>query len=334
MPAPLFLRHDASLGHDTGAHPERAARIPAIERELQARGGLGYEVRDAPEAPVEALLRVHPQSHVDAVRAMCETGGSFDLDTPAGPGSWEAALTGAGAAVAMVEALVAGEAPCGFCALRPPGHHAEPATAMGFCLFNSVAVGARHAIGALGLERVLILDWDVHHGNGTNAAFHASREVLFASIHQSPLYPGTGALSDIGSGEGAGYSLNLPVPPGSGEETFLGLLQHVVAPAARAFEPQLVLVSAGYDAHADDPLAECELTDSSYGALAAGVRDLAGELGVPFGAVLEGGYDLRALSASVAETLAAFAGDGTAPEVDPDAVTERSRAAHAAHWPL
>src|SRR6185436_1426485 len=195
------------------------------------------------------------------------------------------------------------------------GHHAERATAMGFCFFNNVAIAAQHALGS-GAERVLILDWDVHHGNGTNDIFHARDDVLFASIHQSPLYPGSGPLSDVGTGAGEGFSLNLPVPPGSGERTFLSLVQHVVAPAAREFKPQIVLVSAGYDAHRDDPLASCELEDSSYAALAACVR----ELGLPAGVVLEGGYALGALARSVAATLEAL-GDGVAaPSVEPDPV--------------
>jgi acetoin utilization deacetylase AcuC-like enzyme len=205
---------------------------------------------------------------------------------------------------------------------------------MGFCLFNNVAVAARHALDSLDLERVFILDWDVHHGNGTNDIFHDSREVLFASIHQSPLYPGTGPLSDIGSGEGEGYTINLPVPPGSGEDVWLSLVEHLAIPAARAFEPQLVLVSAGFDAHASDPLATCELQASSFAHMALHVRALAGELGIPFGAVLEGGYDLAALSQSVAATLAAFAQGGAPPSVPPEDVTLRAAAQVGRHWQL
>ena len=241
-------------------------------------------------------------------------------------GSYRAALHAAGGACAMVDELLAGNAPFAFCGMRPPGHHAEPATPMGFCLFNTVAIAAQSALSQ-GAERVLILDWDVHHGNGTNDIFHKRDDVLYASIHQSPLYPGTGPLQDVGSGPGKGFTLNLPVPPGSGEHTFVSLVQHVVAPAAREFGPQLVLVSAGYDAHADDPLAECALEDSSYGALAACVRELAAELSAPVGVVLEGGYALGALARSVAATLEAL-GDGTpAPEVEPDpTTTARDRA--------
>jgi acetoin utilization deacetylase AcuC-like enzyme len=281
-----------------------------------------------------ALTAVHPEGHVRAVRQMSEGGGgAFDVDTVASAGSYVAALHAAGGACALVDALVAREARFGFCGLRPPGHHAEPAQAMGFCLFNNVAVAARHALDSLGVERVFVLDWDVHHGNGTNDIFHSSREVLFASIHQSPLYPGTGPLTDVGSGGGEGFSLNLPVPPGSEEDTWLALVEHVVVPAAREFRPQLILVSAGFDAHRADPLAQCRLETGSFAAMALHVRALGEELGAPVGAVLEGGYDLGALAQSVAAALEAFAEGGQAPAAQPDAVTERSAAVTGRYWP-
>ena len=336
MPPGLYFRHESSLDHDTGGgHPENRARIPAIENELESRGWLGWERRTAPEAELEQLTRVHPLEHVEHIRSVAERGGGwFDADTLAGPGSYAAALHAAGGACALVDVLMAREAPAAFCGLRPPGHHCETARPMGFCLFNNVAVAAQHALDAYAVERVAVFDWDVHHGNGTNDIFHASREVLYASIHQSPLYPGSGPLSDVGHGDGEGFTVNLPVPPGAGEDVWLALVEHVVAPVVRAFEPGVILVSAGFDAHRDDPLAECRLETASFAKMADWVRALARELGVPFGALLEGGYDLEALAASVAATLAAF-GDGTEPEHhEPDGVTARAVAAIGRWWPL
>jgi acetoin utilization deacetylase AcuC-like enzyme len=332
--APLYFHHASSLRHETGAHPERADRIRAIEAVLARRGWLGWECRPAPAADLDRILAVHPRSHVDAVSQVCARGGAFDMDTPASPGSWDAALHAAGGACAMVEALLAGEAPAGFSALRPPGHHAERARAMGFCLFNNVAIGARHALDSLGADRVFVLDWDVHHGNGTNAIFHDSPEVLFASLHQWPFYPGTGALADAGEGEGEGYSINLPVPAGSGAATWLSLVEHLVLPAARAFGPDLVLVSAGFDAHRDDPIADCRLDTSSFAELAKHVRSLGEELGVPVGAVLEGGYDLVALSASLVSTMDALVEGGEARSLPPDALTEAAAEQVGRFWKL
>jgi acetoin utilization deacetylase AcuC-like enzyme len=204
---------------------------------------------------------------------------------------------------------------------------------MGFCLFNNVAVAAAHAIAACGAERVLVLDWDVHHGNGTESIFYSSSDVLYASIHQSPLYPGTGAATDLGSGEGQGYTANFPVPPGSGPDEFLALVQHLVAPIAREWRPGLLCISAGYDAHRDDPLASCELDDAAYWDMAATMRDLAGELGVPLLICLEGGYSLAALARSVVATLDAISGEGD-PRVAPSAPAAAYRERLARSWPV
>jgi acetoin utilization deacetylase AcuC-like enzyme len=332
--APLYFRHDSSLEHDTGAHPEGPGRIPAIERELERHDWLGYERREAPEVDLKVLRRVHPATYIDEVRFMSERGGgAFDSDTVASEGTYEAALHAAGGAVALVEALLAGEAPTGFSGLRPPGHHAEPRVAMGFCFFNSVAVAARHAIDALGLERVFILDWDVHHGNGTNDIFSESRDVLFASIHQYPWYPGTGPLSDVGTGDGLGFSLNLPVPSGSGEDVWLSMVEHVVVPAARVFAPQLVLVSAGFDAHRNDPLGTCTLETSSFAQMAMWMRSLGDSLGVPVGAVLEGGYDLPALASSCAATLEALRDGGEPRSVERHPLAEGALSVVGRYWP-
>jgi len=190
--------------------------------------------------------------------------------------------------------------------MRPPGHHAEHDRAMGFCLFNSVAVAARHAIDACGARRVLVLDWDVHHGNGTEEIFAGVSDVLYSSIHQSPLYPGTGAAEFTGTGAGEGYTVNLPVAAGAGSEQFLALVEHVIAPIARSYEPDLLAISAGYDAHRDDPLASCLVDTAAYGEMTACMRELGTELEAPVLVVLEGGYSPAALAASVLGTLAAL----------------------------
>ena len=315
-------------------HPERAERIPAIEDELEAHGWCGFERREAPRAARERLAAVHPEAYVDQVEEHCARGAPFDADTPTSPGSWEAALRSAGAACAMVEALMSGAAPYGFCGLRPPGHHAESARAMGFCLFANISIAARHALDSLGAERVFVLDWDVHHGNGTEAVWWSSPEVLFASIHQWPFYPGTGAVSDRGAGEGEGFTINMPVPAGASGTDFLSLVEQVAVPAAREFQPDLILVSAGYDAHRDDPLADCALSTESYGLMTLQLRNLAADLGVPLGMVLEGGYDLQALGDSVAATLSALAGGGDAQGVGPTPVSEAAAAQARRHWKL
>jgi acetoin utilization deacetylase AcuC-like enzyme len=336
MGRPVYLSHPASLAHDTGAHPERAARIVAIEHELARHDWFGMERIEAPRVGVEALTAIHPARHVRGIEELCAAGGgAIDADTFVVEASYEAALRAAGGAVQLVDLLLSGEAPTGFSALRPPGHHAEPARAMGFCLFDNVAVAAQHARDAHGLERVLVLDWDVHHGNGTNAAFHATPEVLFVSLHESPLYPGTGPASDIGRGAGTGYTVNLPVAAGSGDALYASLLEHVVAPVVLSYRPQLILISAGFDAHRDDPLAGVELTEDGFAALAGIVRRLAAELEVPVGAVLEGGYDLTALSASTAAMLRVLTAPTPPVALDVPLVAEARAAAArlAEQWP-
>jgi acetoin utilization deacetylase AcuC-like enzyme len=308
MPAPVLFHHPTSLEHDTGGHPENARRIVAIMGALEARDWLGWDVRLSPQAPREAIAAVHSMRHVERIEAICARGGGMiDADTIVSPGSWEAALHAAGGCVALVDELMGGSdgVSVGASLHRPPGHHAEPAQAMGFCLFDNIAVGAQHALDAHGVRRVMIFDWDVHHGNGTNAIFHGRDDVLLCSIHQSPLYPGTGPASDAGSGAGAGFTVNMPVPARSGDDVFLSHVAHVVAPLARAYEPDLLLVSAGFDAHADDPLASCEVSDAGFAGMAALMRACADELGVPLGIVLEGGYDLGALARSLVATLEA-----------------------------
>jgi acetoin utilization deacetylase AcuC-like enzyme len=206
---------------------------------------------------------------------------------------------------------------------------------MGFCFFDSIAVAARHATTAHGLERVLILDWDVHHGNGTNAAFHAAADVLFVSIHEWPLYPGTGPASDVGSGAGEGFTVNLPVPGGSGDAAWRSLVEHVGAALVREWEPQLVLVSAGFDAHRDDPLATCTVSEAGFAGMAASLRRAADAVGAPLGLVLEGGYDLGALTRSMAAVVPVLVAEQTpAPErLDAHPLAEQALARLAPYWP-
>jgi acetoin utilization deacetylase AcuC-like enzyme len=319
--SPIWLRHDASLLHDIPGHPERPERIVALERELDRHGWFGFRRVEAPAAEREQLHAVHPEEHVAFIEELSARGGGMiDLDTAAVGATFEAALHAAGGAVALVDALLGGEAPTGFAALRPPGHHAEPSRAMGFCFFNNVAIAARRATAAHGAERVLILDWDVHHGNGTNDIFHADDDVLFVSIHEWPLYPGTGPASDLGSGAGEGYTVNLPVPAGSGDETYRSLVDHVVCPLISEWEPQLVLVSAGFDAHRLDPLADCLVSEAGYAAMTASLRRACEAVGAPVGLVLEGGYSLEALCGSVAALAPVLAAESAPPAEDDVAV--------------
>ncbi len=336
----LYFHHASSLEHDPGAlapeHPDAPARIEAIEFAMADADWLGCDVRSAPPATEHELELVHTPEHVRAIRDLCAGGGGrIDADTFVGEPSYRAALHAVGGACALARALVAGEASVGFCAARPSGHHAEPERAMGFCLFNNVAIAAELAIRELGIERVLIIDWDVHHGNGTAEAFRRRRDVLYASIHQLGLFPGTGAVSDAGSGGGRGYTINAPVPSGSDEEVWVSVLEHVIIPAALQFEPRLVLVSAGFDAHRDDPLGSCRLDAGSFAQMACHARQLAEQVGAPLGAVLEGGYSPPALAESVLATIAALGGEGEALSIAPDPLVTSRIAAHVGHfWTL
>ncbi len=277
---------------------------------MERHDWFGCDVVLPREATREQLLAVHPARHIDYIEELCaDGGGHIDMDTVAVPATFEAAVRSAGGAVALVDALLSGEAATGFAGMRPPGHHAEPERAMGFCFFGNVAVAARHACAAFGVERVLVLDWDVHHGNGTNAIFHDDPSVLFVSIHESPLYPGTGPASDLGSGEGEGYTVNLPVPGRSGDETYRSLVDHVVLPLIEAWEPGLVLVSAGFDAHSLDPLATCRVTEQGYAEMTASLRRACAAVSAPMGLVLEGGYSLDALTGSVAALMPVLTAD-------------------------
>jgi acetoin utilization deacetylase AcuC-like enzyme len=256
--------------------------------------------RRASQAELEA---VHTREHIERIRAACERGGGAldGGDTFASPASYDVALLAAGAVVSAIDAVVSGKAASAFCAVRPPGHHAERDEPMGFCLFNNVAVGARYARQRHGIERVAILDWDVHHGNGTQHIFEEDPTVLYASLHQYPLYPGTGAASERGTGEGEGTTLNIPLPAGTDEKRYLEEFESSLLPALRAFAPGLLLISAGFDAHRDDPLANMLLTEESYAEFTRLVAPVA-----PIVSVLEGGYNLQALASSVEHHLRAL----------------------------
>jgi acetoin utilization deacetylase AcuC-like enzyme len=336
----LYFHHPASLEHDPRAHsphhPDTPERLLSIERTLAEHDWAGWQRRQAPALDAARLELVHTPGHVERIRQLSSIGGgAIDPDTIVGEASYRAALHAAGGACEMTRTLMIREAQLGFCAARPSGHHAEADRAMGFCLFNNVAIAAELAIRELGARRVFILDWDVHHGNGTAEIFRYRRDVLFASIHQGGIYPGSGPLGDVGSGPGEGYTINLPVPAGSEEDLWLSLLEHIVLPAARAFEPDLVLISAGFDAHRLDPLAECLLETGSFAQMARHVRRLANERGLPLGAVLEGGYEPHALAESVLGTLVALGSDdpprSAASELLP---TSRAAAQIGRYWPI
>jgi acetoin utilization deacetylase AcuC-like enzyme len=297
--------------HDTGSHPENAGRLVAIDTALERLDLIaGRPDISFTAAPDDVLARVHDPRYIAGIREFAARGGGWlDADTSVGRRSVDAAALAAGAGVAAVDAVLDGRARRGFVLARPPGHHATPSRGMGFCLFNTVAIAAAHALDR-GLDRVLIVDWDVHHGNGTQDAFYESNEVLFCSVHQWPLYPGTGAASERGAGRGEGYTINVPLAPGADDDGYRDVFDQVILPAANAFRPQIVLISAGFDAHANDPLASMLLTERGFGDLARRIVQIADDhADGHVVAFLEGGYDPPALAASVVATLASLDGD-------------------------
>jgi acetoin utilization deacetylase AcuC-like enzyme len=297
--------------HETGDHPENAGRLLAIDTALERLGLLaGRPELPFDAAPDEVLARVHDPRYIAGLREFSAQGGGWlDADTPVGARSAEVAALAAGAGVAAVNAVLDSYAQRGFVLARPPGHHATPSRGMGFCLFNTIAIAAAHTL-ARGLERVLIVDWDVHHGNGTQDAFFETDEVLFCSVHQWPLYPGTGDASERGIGRGTGYTINVPLAPGADDDTYINVFDQIILPAASAFRPEIVLISAGFDAHANDPLGGMLVTERGFSNLARRVVQVADTYAngrvVAF---LEGGYDPLALAASVVATLAELDGD-------------------------
>ena len=331
------------LKHDFADHPENAQRLRAIETALDSPA-LGLREFLVPLDPKPASLAqlgaVHDPSYIEGLRqAMARAPGYVDsAPTYIVPESFDVACLSAGGAVRAVDAVLGREALAAFALVRPPGHHAEPNQPMGFCLFNNVAVAARHALQQPGIERVLIVDFDVHHGNGTQDIFYADPAVLFISSHQDGIYPGTGALDEIGVGSGQGFNINVPLPDGAGDEAFERLTAEVIVPAAARFQPNLVLVSAGFDAHWLDPLAGLQLTLKGYARMARSLALMAQDAcGGRLALTLEGGYHLAALTGGVITVLRTLLGEidipdslGRPPRPEPDvrAVIAKAKAIH------
>jgi acetoin utilization deacetylase AcuC-like enzyme len=299
--ATILYSHPKCIEHDMGAgHPESPDRLRAVLEALKADAFDGLERREAPEAELEQVARVHPREYVERILDIIPESGrvQLDPDTAVCPASGEAALRACGAVCAGVDAVMAGEANNAFCAVRPPGHHAEPTRPMGFCLFNSVAVGALQAREVHGLTRIAVADFDVHHGNGTQAMFWDDADLFFGSSHQSPFYPGTGSAAERGV---AGNIVNAPLAAGSGSREFREAWEGIILPALREFRPEFLLVSAGFDAHEADPLASLRLIEEDYVWITRRLMDVADEhCEGRIVSTLEGGYDLRALARSAA----------------------------------
>jgi acetoin utilization deacetylase AcuC-like enzyme len=298
MPTALFTHPDC-LKHDPGhGHPESIARLEAVLGELHRPDYAGLIWREAPRASIEQIARVHEREYIEGVLAAVPKAGyaALDPDTVLSPGSGEAALRAAGACVAAVDAVMSGAAANAFCAVRPPGHHAERDRAMGFCLFNNVAIGSAHALEAYKLSRVAIVDFDVHHGNGTQDWAMGQEKVLFCSSHQFPFYPGTGSTGEKGP---KGNIINAPLPQGADGQTFRRAMQEIILPAVANFAPEIIFISAGFDAHKDDPLGGLRLTEDDYGWITAELcRSAKQSAKSRIVSTLEGGYDLAALGAS------------------------------------
>lgn len=334
---PVFSQHEEPPGH-----PERRQRfVAALQGIQQSRVSTGVvEVGTRPASEAE-ILSVHSEQHLTRLAMLAGRSGSLDADTYYSPHSYEAALHAAGAACLMVEQLLNGGVDYGFVPARPPGHHAEADAAMGFCLLNNAAIAAAKG-RALGAERVLVLDWDVHHGNGTESIFYGEPNVMYVSLHENPQYPGTGASTDVGDGAGKGTTVNVPLRSGATNTVYLRAFDRIVLPVVEAFSPELVLVSAGFDGHARDPLGGMQLTDVGFGLMMRGLLERLPKRGRGrVGILLEGGYDLQAISSSVAATLSACdpSADFPQQQMAPlaphwEAEIDHARRVHQRHWSL
>jgi acetoin utilization deacetylase AcuC-like enzyme len=302
-----IVYHPIYIEHDTGHHPENKERLAAILNRVK-KDDLVVELITPQPATLDQLTTIHGRRYIDQVKAVCEQGGGYlDADTVLSKRSYDAALMAAGGTIAAVDAILDGFNTA-FALVRPPGHHAMPNRGMGFCIFNNVAIATKHA-QSKGIERVLIVDWDVHHGNGTNAIFYTDKSVMYFSTHQFPHYPGTGRATEVGSEGAEGTKVNVPLPSGTGDEGYTQVYRELLMPIALEFEPDMVLVSAGQDAHQNDPLGGMKLTSNGFGAMAGVVKEIAdkcchGRIAL----TLEGGYNLEAQAEAIVAELKAFQG--------------------------
>ena len=299
-----FIYSDAYLKHDTGSgHVERPERLTSIMDHLKQKNLYSKLIQISPTpAPLESVLWIHTSDYVEKVQKICQTGKGYvdTADVPVSRDSYSAALLAAGGTLAAVDAVLSGKVKNAFCAVRPPGHHALKDQAMGFCIFNNVAIAARHIQKKHHLNKVLIVDWDVHHGNGTQAAFYEDPTVFYFSVHQSPAYPNSGFSNETGVGKGTGFTLNVPLPPGSGDAEYKRVFVEKLKPAAAAFKPDFVLISAGFDASKGDLLGRMNVTPQGYGELTRIVKEIADQYCKGrLVSILEGGYNLDALAKAV-----------------------------------
>jgi len=314
-----LLADERYLMHETGAHVETPARLRAVYDMLDREGLRERMVSIGPRpAAIEELSLNHTASYIEMLERM--GAGRLDADTVVSVRSYETARLAVGGCLNMVDAVMEGDIASGFALVRPPGHHAESGMGMGFCLFNNIAIAARHLMGRDGLKRIAVLDWDLHHGNGTQHSFYGEKEVLYMSLHQSPCYPGTGMLGETGEGDGEGFTLNLPIPQGVGDRGYIRAFEELFIPAMTAYRPDIILVSAGFDSHRFDPLGGMEVSAGGFGEMTRLLMDTADELcGGKIAFFLEGGYSLDGLAESVKEVVLRMLGGK---ETDTAALTE------------